>query len=108
MSNFDIKQNDTLPLLIANLKNSDGTAINLTSTTVLFKLININNDALIINTAATITSASLGTVEYTWTANDTSVVGEFKGEFEITFSGGEVQSVPTKGYINIRIHNDLD
>jgi len=108
VSDFDIKQNDNLPLLIANLKNSDGTVINLTSANVFFKMKNINNSGLLVNTEANVTSPSLGTVQYEWIANDTSVGGEFSSEFEIIFSGGEVQTVPTIGYISIKIHDDLD
>ena len=109
MSDFDIKQNDTLPKLIANLKNSDGTAINLTGATILHKMKNINNGGgFKVNAVVTITAATLGTVQYDWIAADTDTSGEFNSEFEITFSGGAVQTVPTIGQISIKVHDDLD
>lgn len=108
MSDFDIKQGDTLPKLIANLKNSDGTVINLTSANVFFKMKDINNGSLLINAEANVTSASLGTVQYDWVLADTDTGGEFNGEFQITFSGGSIQTVPTISYITIKIHDDLD
>ncbi len=108
MADFDIKQGDNFPRLIANLRQSNGTIINLVDSNVLFKMKSIENGALILNTAANVINPSLGTVQYEWTSNDTSIGGEFKGEFEITFSGGEIQSVPTVGYISIKIHDDLD
>jgi len=108
MSDFDIKQHDTLPNLVANLKNNDGTVINLSNTNVYFKMRSINNGGLVVNTEANVTTPLLGTVQYAWAANDTSVAGTFNGEFEINFEGGEVQSVPTIGYISIKVHDDLD
>ncbi len=108
MANFDIKQGDTFPRLIANLKNSDGTVISLVGATVKFKMKALESSALLLDIAANVTGASLGTVQYEWTSNDTSVGGEFKGEFEITFAGGDIQSVPTVGYISIKVHDDLD
>ena len=102
MSNysFNIKQNDTSPTLSVVIADSSGTAINITGASVLFTLKT--------NASATITNASGGAVSYTFSTSDTDTAGLFQGEFQVTFSGGAIETFPNAEYISINILDDLD
>ena len=96
MSNysFNIKQNDTSPTLSVVVADSSGTAINITGASVLFKMRAVNSSSLKVNSSATITNASNGAVSYTFSASDTDTAGLFQGEFQVTFSGGAIETFP--------------
>jgi len=108
MADFNIKQHDTLPILSANLKNANGSAINLTTvSSVRFFMFDQNTRTEKVNAAATIVVASTGGVSYTWVAGDTDTISRYYAEFELTYSGGGILTVPTVGHINIQVFNDL-
>lgn len=48
-----------------------------------------------------------GNVSYTWQEGDTDTPGIYKLEWEVTYSGGEVQTFPSDGYNLIAITPDL-
>ena len=110
MSNysFNIKQNDTSPTLSVVVADSSGTAINITGASVLFKMRAVNSSSLKVNSSATITNASNGAVSYTFSASDTNTAGLFQGEFQVTFSGGLIETFPNSEYISINVLDDLD
>jgi hypothetical protein len=100
---FYIKTGDTAPSIEATL-SIEGEAINLTNATgVKFKVPGLGIDA-----AATVVTAAAGIVRYDWGATDADVAGVFDAEFEITWTGGGVQTVPNKGYIKVYVTEDLD
>ena len=109
MSNysFNIKQNDTSPALSVVVADSSGTAINITGASVIFKMRAVNSSSLKVNSSATITNASNG-VSYTFSASDTDTAGLFQGEFQVTFSGGAIETFPNSEYISINVLDDLD
>ena len=51
-----------------------------------------NSSTLKTNASATITNASNGAVSYTFTTSDTNTAGLFQGEFQVTFSGGAIET----------------
>tara|TARA_B100001094_G_C18022415_1_gene715844 strand:+ start:235 stop:570 length:336 start_codon:yes stop_codon:yes gene_type:complete len=110
MSNysFNIKQNDTSPTLSVIIADSTGTAISLASASVVFKMRAVNSSSLKVNTSATITNASNGAVSYTFSASNTDTAGLFQGEFQVTYSGGLIETFPNSEYISINILDDLD
>ena len=110
MSNysFNIKQNDTRPTLSVVVADSSGTAINITGASVLFKMRAVNSSSLKVNSSATITNASNGAVSYTFSASDTDTAGLFQGEFQVTFSGGAIETFPNSEYISINVLAALD
>ena len=110
MSNysFNIKQNDTSPTLSVVLADSDGTAIDLTGASVQFKMRAVNSSTLKVNASASITNASNGAVSYTFSSSNTDTSGLFQGEFQVTFSGGAIETFPNAEYISINILDDLD
>ncbi len=103
MPDFYIKKGDTAPPLRVFLRQRDNTAIPLPSGTVVkFHM----NDGAIADGAVTILDAVLGKVEYVWQSGDTATAGTFDSEFEITYVGGSIQTVPSKGYIEIQVSDD--
>lgn len=106
MAKYQIKQNDTLPSVEAELLNADNSVINLTGCTVRFLLATAPGETPK-GGAAVITSALQGKVRYDWAASDTAEVGEFLGEFQITFGDGRILTVPNGSYIEIEVVSDL-
>lgn len=112
---FYIKRNDGRPDLIAELLNPNGTPIDLTlATSVTFKMygpLASRAPTLRINKLVTILSAANGQIKHVWDpaspALETSVEGEFEGEFEILWSDGNKQTVPNGGYVAIIVTEDL-
>lgn len=104
---FYIKQNDTVPSLRADLKDGDNAAIDLTGASVKFIMRAIGGTTAVINASASIVSEAGGTVQYNWQSGDTDTVGSYQAEFEVTYSGGTVETFPNDGYIRIEILDDL-
>ena len=88
--------------------DSSGTAIDITGASVSFKMRAVNSSSLKVNSSATITNASNGAVSYTFSASDTDTAGLFQGEFQVTFSGGAIETFPNSEYISINVLDDLD
>jgi hypothetical protein len=101
-----IVQNDTLPVINATIVDQDGNAVDLTSATVKFYMVNSETGvAKIDGHLCSIISAVDGTVRFSWESTDTDVVGNYLGEFEVTFPSGKIQT----GFkqISIVIRNDI-
>jgi len=107
MSNFSIKENDTLPAIRAILKDSSGAVVNLTNATVRFHMRNTSNSNIKVDSAATVVDAAGGVVDYEWTSADTDVAGQYEIEFEVTFSGGGIQTFPNDSYGTVVVYDDL-
>lgn len=45
-------------------------------------------------------------VRYAWTTDDTEIATVYLGEFELTYVGGGVQTVPARGYFEIVVEED--
>ncbi|MCK4518412.1 hypothetical protein KAT92_06550 [Candidatus Babeliales bacterium] len=90
-----IKQGDSYPLR-TELKWDDGTAIDLTTATgVDFVMTLYGGSVPTVNAACVIVDADDGIVQYEWGASETDVAGMYICEWEITFSSGDVYTVPT-------------
>lgn len=97
MTPYQIKQGDRLPALTASV------GFDLTGATVAFVLTPKARGAPAkVNAAATVVSATAGTVQYNWGATDTDTIGEYFGEFVATFAGGR-RSYPQGGYLDIEV-----
>jgi hypothetical protein len=108
---FTIKRNDTLPRLRATL-TINGAPVNFSSgefagATVRFHMVDAFTNAVIVNAPASIVDAANGVVEYTWTAADTAVAGQYNAEFQVTQTSGKIMTFPNDGYIQIQIIPDL-
>lgn len=105
---FYIKQNDTRPIITATLIDGDGSTVNLDGATVSFKMRVVGNtSAVSLAGTSAVSDAANGKVTYTWAAADTATVGEYEGEFQVTYSGGGIQTFPNNKYIEIEITDDI-
>ena len=104
---FFIKQNDTSPALQVILKDGTDTVVNLTATSVRFHMRPIGSSAVKIDAPATISNAQGGIVYYQWTTGDTDTIGSFECEFEVTYTGGEIETFPNNQFIDVEITDDI-
>lgn len=103
MSDFTIKQSDTLPVLSATLKDAAGAAIDLTGATVTFRMRRRGRTGpLKIDAAATVVSALAGTVQYAWASGDTDTPGSYDAEFRLTLPAGQ-ETVPNGNNLDIEV-----
>lgn len=113
MADFTIKRNDLLPTLEAILKDADDNPVDLTDATgVVFHMREEDTNLLKIEDGPTNIDANpqTGKVIFPWRTNgnkDTDTSGLFLGEFEVTWTGGQIQTFPSKGYISVEIIDDL-
>lgn len=109
MSNFAIKQGDTSPKLVAQLKDGDGEPINLVDTQVIeFHMMNADTDEVVIeDSSASVDDGENGVVSYDWKSGDTENEGHFKAEFEVVWNSGKIESFPNQGYIDVYIDRDI-
>jgi hypothetical protein len=108
VADFTIKANDRLPSIQATL-SSGGSALNLaTATAVKFIMKTAVGSTIKVNSAATIVTPADGVVRYDWAAIDTDTPGEYVAEWEITWTGGKKQTVPTLTYHEVTVLADLD
>lgn len=103
-SDIYMKQHDSWPPLTATL-TAAGAALDLTAATQV-KLI-LKSTAYTITGICTITDAVNGVVKYTWASGDLANAGVYNGEFEVTYSGGRVETVPNNTYFTLEVVADL-
>jgi hypothetical protein len=110
---FFIKRNDTLPTLEIVVIDREclgaKTPFNLSGVTACtFSMTNSNGDIKIMAKTANITSASGGTISYSWDEEDTNESGMYNGEFQLLFDNGGRMSIPQIGSISIEIGKDVN
>lgn len=106
MADVTIKKGDRLPVL-ARQFTLDGSAIDLTGSTVTFDMWNASTGTQVITAGScTVTDASNGDVEYAWSASDATLsAGQYLGAFTALFSGRNL-TAPNNGMISIEIYAD--
>lgn len=104
---FFIKQNDTSPALKATLKDGLDAVVDLTAASVRFHMRPIGDTTTKVDAAAVIENADGGVVYYNWTAGDTDTIGSYEAEFEVTFTGGEIETFPNNRFIEVEITDDI-
>ena len=109
---FLIKRNDTSPVLEAQLKGADLQPVPIFGATVLFKMGTTDGTQLVEAGVCTVVDAESGIVRYPWVAGDTSEAGTHRGEFEVTFIDGRVETFPksqtaSRNFIRIVIPEDV-
>lgn len=107
---FEMVKGDLKPSVLATLKYSDGTVVDLTGCTAKFHM--KKGATVKVNAAATIVApATSGQVRYDWTGTDTTVTLEadgyvlYEAEFEITFADSKVMTFPTKAEFEIKFRD---
>ena len=105
---FYIKQNDTRPELDVFLRDDKDRTINVTGATVKFNMRNASDNTIKVNAGSVTTVSSTGgRVKYSFSSADTDTSGNFDGEFQVTFVGGQVETFPNDGYIKVIIPDDV-
>ena len=112
---------DTLPELNFTLKDSntaaagktldpdDNTtwaAVNLTGSTVRFRIREVGSTTVLSTITATVTGASTGQVAVAFPSGTWTTSGTFEGEIEHTTSGGGIQTV--QDLIKFQVRDDFD
>lgn len=103
---FTTKRGDYRAAIKASLKDTSGQPVNLTNCTVKFVMADLRNRVKI-NRNAIIQDAINGVVWFIFEANEVDEAGMFRGEFEVTYADGRVETFPNEGYITIQINSDL-
>ncbi len=112
-ADFFIKQGDLVPALAETLEDDQFLPVDLTNAQVRFKMRKIDAASLIVDATGNILQAgdgsdgSKGDVSYPWASGDTDEAGLYQGEWEVTFTGGEVETFPNSGFTLIRITPEL-
>lgn len=100
---------DRLVALAVTLQRPDGTAVDLTSLTVKFKMVDAQGNVVLAatSTGVTVTTAASGQCQYDFTAADVDVKGTFYGYFTTTDGSGLVDTFPAKSQdLEIEINPD--
>jgi hypothetical protein len=104
-----LKQNDTADYIERTLRDAYGVPANLTGATVVFSMrVKPGGTAKISGSGATVVSAGVGRVRYSFTAGNTDTADEYEGEFQATFSDGGIQTFPNDGHIPIIVTDDIN
>lgn len=104
---FEMKQHDTLPEIAGTCADSEGNIPNLAGASVRFIMTNKADGVKVIDRPAVIVDVPTAEVKFSWQPGDTDTPGTYKGEYEVTYSGGGVETFPNDRYINIKIFPDL-
>ncbi len=107
MASFYIKRGDVFPKIRCELKDADGSALDLRGAiAVNFYMRARGASALKVNGVADVVNAEAGVVEYGWETADTDTVGNFEAEWEAVFPTGSI-TVPNRRFLTIRVESDL-
>lgn len=101
------KQGDTAPAIAEQLLDGLGAPVVLTGATVKFMMWAQGGTSVKVNAAATITDAALGKVSYTPSATDTDTPGIYLAEWQVTFSGGAIETFPNSDWQKVRVKDDI-
>ena len=104
---FWIKQGDTAPSIAEQLLDGNGDPVVLTGASVKFMMWAPGDAAVKVNAAATITDAATGKVSFTFSAAQTDTVGDYVAEWQVTYSGGAIESFPNADWQKVRIKDDI-
>lgn len=100
-----VKAGDTYPPVQITLSDAGGSVDLTVADSVRFVM---KSGATIVEGPMTVTDATAGIVEYTWTSGDTDIAAVYQAEVEVTWNVGEIETFPNDGYKTVTILADLD
>jgi hypothetical protein len=103
---FFIKQGDTRSPYVRTLEDANLDPVNLAGAAVVYHMVSLGG-AETVTGPATITDAANGQVTYSWQPNDTEVAGIYFAEWQVTFSGGAVETFPNGGHDLVLVSPEL-
>lgn len=117
---FYIKQGDTSPALLRQMKDASGNPISGVGASAKFNMA-MSTGQLVCNQktatifagtlpaelgGATVTAAD-GWLKYTWAAGDTATAGTAVAEFQVTFADASIETFPNVGYEVVNITPEI-
>lgn len=102
-----VKEGDTAPNPTSTLTDGSGNPVNLTGASVTARLEKLN-ETIVFERTAVIDNAVGGIVHYAWQAGDTANPGAYRLEWQVTFSGGAVETFPQRYYLEIIVKENLE
>lgn len=106
---FYIKKGDTSPPLKAQLKEDDGSTVDLTGANVSFRMRKVGSDTVKVDSSANIDNAVEGKVSYVWSKGDTDTQGYYNVVFGVDYdnSGNVDETFPNFQYITVKVDEQL-
>lgn len=105
---FNIKQGDTEPSLEAILRDSQRQPRDLSNAdSVRFHMKNVSTQDTVVDASAAVINESEGRVVYDWSSGDTDQEGRHEAEFEVTYNGGDVETFPNSGSIEVYVDEEI-
>lgn len=104
---FFLKRGDTAPSIRFAPLDGAGAAMISVGATARFLAKNRTTGAVVINAAATVVTGNPLVLQYDWQALDTSSAATLDAEFEVTHAGGQKETIPNYGIIEVIISNDI-
>lgn len=105
---FYIKEDDTAPTLQATLKNPDGSAVDLSASSVDIRVAGARGGPNVVNEDVTVAEPSEGVIQYTFSDDDLDDSGRYRVEFEVTYGTGNVETYPNKGYHTLLVGRNME
>lgn len=106
MNTFYVKRHDLLPSIQATLKDSVGSAVDLTNYTVRFHMWLEGALTAKVDAEAVIVGTSTGIVRYDWQAGDTDTAGEYNAEWQATSPDNKPVTFPNYEHDLVLITGD--
>lgn len=111
---FHIKVGDLEPAIEATLEDGEGNAVDIENATAIeFHMRLPGATTAKVDAAATKlqvgdgNDGSKGKVRYAWIAGDTDTAGLFNAEFEVTFPGPRLSTIPNDGHLLVEVTEQL-
>jgi hypothetical protein len=92
MARLELVRNDYGYALTFTIKDAQDNVVDLTNSTVKFKVKAYGASSLLIDANCTITDAVNGVVTYTVQQTDFTITKRYKGELQVTWTGGRVMT----------------
>lgn len=100
---FYLKVGDTNPSIEAALQGNTGDSISLDGANVQFRLRQPRGGELLVEKPAEVVDKVNGLVRYAWDDEDTNESGRYRGEFQVEYKTGRIETFPNSGFYNVVI-----